>query len=91
MKVLRRIRRVTGTVRSEAGEPIEGVMVIGADLGYVATGPDGSFAIINPEMALFFWRTGFRPQIHVLSADPRNIEITLQAMERSSKPDAVAH
>ena len=69
---------VTGTVRSADGHPVEGVLVMGADLNYAETDPQGRFTLPRPEMALFFWCTGFRPAAHVLSAGQRSVNIVLR-------------
>jgi hypothetical protein len=70
---------ISGTVRSTDGNPIEGVVVMGADLNYDETDSDGQFYLPRPEMALFFWCTGFVPKVRVLSADDRRVEIVLHS------------
>jgi len=69
---------VTGTVRSADGQPVEGVLVMGADLNYAETDPMGRFTLPRPEMALFFWCTGFRPVARVLSAGERKVDVVLR-------------
>jgi hypothetical protein len=69
---------VTGTVRSPEGEPVEGVLVMGADLNYAETDGRGRFTLPRPEMALFFWCTGFRPAARVLNAGERFVDVTLR-------------
>jgi hypothetical protein len=69
---------VTGTVRSPEGAPVEGVLVMGADLNYAETDPRGRFTLPRPEMALFFWCTGFRPVARVLSTGERTVDVTLR-------------
>ncbi|HUA85764.1 MAG TPA: hypothetical protein VMB85_18015 [Bryobacteraceae bacterium] len=68
---------VTGTVRSDEGTPIEGVLVMGADLNYSETGADGCFRLPCPEMALFFWCTGFLPRACPLIPGENRIEMVL--------------
>jgi hypothetical protein len=69
---------VTGTVRSADGQPVEGVLVMGADLNYAETDPMGRFTLPRPEMALFFWCTGFRPVARVLNAGERKVDVVLR-------------
>ncbi|HLX42068.1 MAG TPA: hypothetical protein VKR43_01475 [Bryobacteraceae bacterium] len=69
---------MTGTVRSADGQPVEGVLVMGADLNYAETDPMGRFTLPRPEMALFFWCTGFRPVARVLSAGERKVDVVLR-------------
>jgi hypothetical protein len=69
---------VTGTVRSVDGQPVEGVLVMGADLNYAETDPLGRFTLPRPEMALFFWCTGFRPVARVLSPGERKVDVVLR-------------
>ena len=71
---------VRGTVRSTTGVPIEGVLVMGTDLNYDETDPEGNFYLPRPEMALFFWCTGFEPKVYVLAASERKIEIVLRSI-----------
>jgi hypothetical protein len=69
---------VSGTVRADDGSPVSGVLVMGADLNYAETGDDGSFRLARPEMALFFWCTGFLPEARLLSHRHEHVEITLR-------------
>ena len=69
---------VRGTVRSTDGEPIEGVLVMGADLNYSETDADGRFRLSRPEMALFFWCTGFLPLVRLIPLKDRNVDVVLQ-------------
>lgn len=69
---------VSGTVRSAAGEPIEGVLVMGADLNYAETDISGNFRLPRPEMALFFWCTGFFPHVRVLREGERRVDVILR-------------
>ena len=69
---------VSGTVRSADGQPVEGVLVMGADLNYAETDPLGRFTLPRPEMALFFWCTGFRPVARVLNAGEREVDVVLR-------------
>jgi hypothetical protein len=50
---------------------------MGADLNYAETDPQGRFALPRPELALFFWCSGFRPAAHVLKPGERTVSITL--------------
>jgi hypothetical protein len=70
---------VSGTVRSIDGSPIEGVLVMGADLNYSETDAEGNFCVYRPEMALFFWCVGFLPKVRVLAKGERRVEIVLRA------------
>ena len=69
---------VCGKVRSPDGAPIEGVLVMGADLNYAETDAEGRFRLKRPEMALFFWCTGFLPETHVLAAGETRVEKVLR-------------
>jgi hypothetical protein len=69
---------VSGTVRTADGSPVPGVLVMGADLNYAETGEDGSFRLARPEMALFFWCTGFLPEARVLAHGVDHMEVTLR-------------
>jgi hypothetical protein len=69
---------VSGTVHSIDGSPIEGVLVMGAGLNYCETDAHGCFSLLHPEMALFFWCTGFLPKVRVLSAGEQNMDIVLR-------------
>lgn len=83
------MKQVRGIVRAETGEPVEGALVMGLDLGWAETGADGSFTLVNPEMALFFWCVGFYPRTHVLGRELSDVEMTLRAV-RMRKPPAEA-
>jgi hypothetical protein len=52
---------VTGVVRSTSGDPIEGALVMGLDLGYSETDASGRFELRQPEMVLVCWCDGFYP------------------------------
>jgi hypothetical protein len=69
---------VSGTVRADDGSPVSGVLVMGADLNYAETGDDGNFRLARPEMALFFWCTGFVPEARVLAHGEEHVEVTLR-------------
>ncbi|MGH9559655.1 MAG: hypothetical protein ACRD30_10480 [Bryobacteraceae bacterium] len=69
---------VSGVVRSAEGDPIEGVLVMGADLNYVETDPCGRFRLARPEMAVFFWCTGFLPEARPLIAGEQHMDVTLR-------------
>lgn len=69
---------VCGTVRAGDGSPVSGVLVMGADLNYAETGEDGSFRLARPEMALFFWCTGFLPEARVLARGEDRVDVTLR-------------
>jgi hypothetical protein len=79
-RLARQDREVRGTVRTESGDPLEGVLVIGLDLGYGETAADGSFRVRNPEMALTFWCTGYYPQSCLLGGRDQ-FEVTLRAVK----------
>jgi hypothetical protein len=71
-------KEVSGIVRAADGAPIEGVLVMGADLNYSETDSAGRFHLKRPEMALFFWCTGFRPETHLLTGRDATVEMVLQ-------------
>ena len=77
---------VTGTVRSADGQPVEGVLVMGADLNYAETDPQGRFQLPRPEMALFFWCTGYRPVARVLTAGERQVDVILRPTTKVRTP-----
>ena len=68
---------ILGTVRTADGAPIEGVLVMGADLNYAETKADGSFVLARPELALFFWCTGFLPRARELRPGEDRVEVVL--------------
>jgi hypothetical protein len=68
---------VSGVVRSREGTPVEGVLVMGVDLNYAETDREGRFRLKRPEMALFFWCTGFLPETRLLRAGEPYVEIVL--------------
>ena len=70
--------QVTGVVRSAGGAPIEGVLVMGADLNYAETDRNGHFKLAQPEMVLFFWRTGYLPRTRLLHAGECRVEVVLR-------------
>ena len=74
---------VQGTVRTPEGFPIEGVLVMGADLNYAETGPDGRFTLQRPEMALFFWCSGFLPKVRPLTDGAGSVDVVLQRAMRA--------
>ena len=57
---------------------MSGVLVMGADLNYAETGDDGKFRLARPEMALFFWCTGFLPEARVLTHGQDRVDIVLR-------------
>jgi hypothetical protein len=69
---------ICGTVRANDGSPVSGVLVMGADLNYAETGEDGCFRLARPEMALFFWCTGFLPEARVLARGEDRVDVTLR-------------
>lgn len=74
-------RAVSGTVRTSTGAPIEGVMVIGSDLNYAETDANGYFELKDPDCAVVFWCTGFKPRpqiVHRGHSDP--LEVVLSAL-----------
>lgn len=69
---------VTGTVRSPEGSPIAGVLVMGADLNYAETDAQGFFRLTRPELALFFWCTGFQPRAQPLTGAASHVQVVLR-------------
>lgn len=69
---------VRGTVQTADGEPIEGVLVMGADLNYAETDAEGRFRVSRPEMALFFWCAGFLPEVRLIPTSGRSVDVVLQ-------------
>lgn len=51
---------------------------MGADLNYAETDDDGAFRLARPEMALFFWCTGFLPEAHVLAPGESRVDVVLR-------------
>jgi hypothetical protein len=74
------MRLVKGTVHSDVGLPIEGVLVMGEDLNYAETNSQGEFELRQPEVALFFWCTGFRPASVALQRGVDRIDIRLETL-----------
>jgi len=74
------VAEIKGIVRSAEGEPIEGVLVMGADLNYAETDRSGRFQLRRPEMALFFYCTGYLPRARVLRAGEECIEVYLRSL-----------
>lgn len=74
-------RAISGTVRTSTGVPIEGVMVIGSDLNYAQTDAEGRFELKDPDCAVVFWCTGFKPRPQLVRpgvGDP--LEVVLSAL-----------
>jgi len=69
---------VSGTVCSADGAPIEGVLVMGVDLNYSETDEHGRFRLKRPEMALFFWCTGFFPRTVLLNQFDGSMDVVLR-------------
>ena len=69
---------VKGRVRSAAGAPLEGVLVMGADLNYAETDREGYFRLARPDMALFFWCAGFLPEARLVNAREPHVEVVLR-------------
>jgi hypothetical protein len=69
---------VSGTVRSDDGAPIEGVLVMGVDLNYSETDGHGRFRLHRPEMALFFWCTGFLPEARLLNPAEPHVDVVMR-------------
>jgi hypothetical protein len=69
---------VYGTVRTDDGSPVEGALVMGADLNYAETGADGCFRLARPEMALFFWSSGFLAAARVLKPGENRVDVVLR-------------
>ena len=66
-----------GTVRAADGEPIEGVLVMSADLNYSETDAEGRFRLTRPELALFFWCPGFLPEVRLLPSGNSSVDVVL--------------
>jgi hypothetical protein len=76
---------VTGTVLSPEGAPIQGVLVMGADLNYAETDAEGRFLLMRPELALFFWCVGFLPRARPIERGENSVEVVLRrAMARGA-------
>lgn len=74
-------RAVSGTVRTTTGTPIQGVMVIGSDLNYAETDANGRFELKDPDCAVVFWCTGFKPRPQIVQkgvSDP--LDVVLNAL-----------
>ncbi len=71
------MEEVVGTVTGIDGAPIKGVLVMGVDLNYAETNALGEFRVRNPEMALVFWCTGFRPLVRVLPRQLARVDVVL--------------
>ena len=69
---------VSGIVRSASGAPLEGVLVMGADLNYAETDREGRFRLKRPEMVLFCWCSGFFPEARLLDSREPRVEIVLR-------------
>lgn len=69
---------ISGTVRADDGSPVEGVLVMGVDLNYSETDAEGGFCLARPEMALFFWCTGFLPEARVLKSGETRVDVVLR-------------
>ena len=69
-------RTVSGVVRKfGTGEPIPGVMVIGSNLNWVETDDAGRYTLKMPDMAVFFWCSGFLPVSRVVGAERLDIDL----------------
>ena len=69
---------ISGTVRCDDGSPVEGVLVRGADLNYAETDAEGGFRLARPEMALFFWCTGYLPEARLIKAGENRVDVVLR-------------
>jgi hypothetical protein len=69
---------VRGTVLSPEGNPVPGVLVMGADLNYAETDSGGRFKLLRPELALFFWCSGFLPQVVPIPDGENQVNIVLR-------------
>jgi hypothetical protein len=72
------VSEVSGTVRSADGAPIEGVLVMGTDLNYAETDQEGNFRLVRPDMALFFWCSGFLPEARLVDAREPHVDVVLR-------------
>jgi hypothetical protein len=50
---------------------------MGADLNYAETDAQGNFRLARPEMALFFWCTGFAPAVRLVPSGDAHINVVL--------------
>ena len=74
------ITEIRGVVRSETGEPVAGVIVMGADLAWVETDAEGEYALKQPDMALFFWCTGYHPRTYILRRTDTSVDVVLRTV-----------
>ncbi|HTS75443.1 MAG TPA: hypothetical protein VMG40_04520 [Bryobacteraceae bacterium] len=65
-------------MRADDGSPVEGVLVMGADLNYAETDAEGRFRLDRPELALFFWGSGFLAAARALKAGQDHIDVVLR-------------
>lgn len=84
-----RTQEIRGTVRSEWGEPLEGVLVMGLDLVCAETDPTGSFILRRPEMALFCWCSGYYPRTFIINSGTEQVDFTLRAVRLKTNSPAV--
>jgi len=79
------VSEVSGTVRSADGAPIEGVVVMGGtSTTRKRIAKEGS-ALVRPDMALFFWCTGFLPVTRLVNAGEPQVDVVLRpAVMRAS-------
>jgi hypothetical protein len=72
------VAEIRGTVSSLSGDPVAGVLVMGADLNYAETDAEGRYKVSRPEMALFFWCPGFLPEVRLIPTSGRDVDVILQ-------------
>lgn len=58
---------------------------MGADLNYAETDAEGAFELHRPEMALFFWCTGFLPEVRLLKSGESRVDVVLRQVEFAHK------
>jgi hypothetical protein len=73
---------VTGTVLSDDGHPLQGVLVMGEDLNYAETDEEGRFELRPPEAALFFWCSGFRPAAVPVRSGLHDVQVRMETLGR---------
>ena len=73
-------RAISGTVRTSTGVPIQGVIVMGSDLNYAETDASGFFELKDPDCALVFWCTGFKPRPQLVQKGLDPIEVVLSSL-----------
>ncbi len=79
---MKQYREICGIVRTQAGEPLAGALVMGVDLGWAETDHNGAFRVQSPELALVVWCSGYYPAACPLPRGSR-IDITMRAVRHA--------